>query len=359
MTRVLIVAPAWVGDMVMAQSLVAALHARPDVKAVDLLAPPWTAALGPRMPGVGKVHVIDTRHGRFDLALRYRLGRDLKQERYDLAIVLPGSLKAAIPPWAAGIPVRRGYLGEWRYGLLNDVRRLDKNRLKRTIDRFVALAAAKGEPPPATLPPVLATDPARGFALAAGLGLPLDRPIVALCPGAEYGPAKQWPAAHFAALADLLSRRGLQTWIFGSKKDAAIGETIIALAKARNPDAAPVNLAGRTELTEAIDLLGLAASVATNDSGLMHVAAAIGKPLVALYGSTTPEMTPPLGPVIEIVERELPCRPCFERVCPLGHLDCLTLIPASKVAALVILQAEAAVAGRSASIAPTASRTAS
>jgi heptosyltransferase-2 len=341
MTGVLVVAPAWVGDMVMAQSLVAALRARQDVTAVDLLAPPWTAVLGSRMPGVGKVHVIDTRHGRFDLALRYRLGRDLKPDGYDLAIVLPGSLKAAIPPWAAGIPARRGYRGEWRYGLLNDVRRLDKGRVRRTIDRFVALAAAKGEPAPATLPPVLTADPERGRALAAGLGLPLDRPIVALCPGAEYGPAKQWPAAHFAALADLLARRGLQTWIFGSKKDAAIGEAIIALARARNPQAVPVNLAGRTGLTEAIDLLGLVASVATNDSGLMHVAAAIGRPLVALYGSTTPEMTPPLGPVVEIVERELPCRPCFKRVCPLGHLDCLNLIAASDVAARVIAQAGA------------------
>jgi heptosyltransferase-2 len=342
MTRVLIVAPAWVGDMVMAQSLVAALRARPDTAAVDLLAPPWTAPLGGRMPGVGKVHVIDTKHGRFDLAMRYRFGRGLEAEGYDLAIVLPGSLKSAIPPWSAGIAQRRGYRGEWRYGLLNDIRPLDKRRVKRTIDRFVALAAARGEPAPATVPPVLAFDMARGREIAAGLGLALDRRVIALCPGAEYGPAKQWPAAHFAALAALLAERGHRTWIFGSKKDAAIGETIIELARARNPDRVPVNLAGRTELVEAIDLMSLTHSVATNDSGLMHVAAAIGRPLVALYGSTTPEMTPPLGPVVEIVERQLPCRPCFQRTCPLGHLDCLNLIAAKDVAALVLRQAGAA-----------------
>lgn len=341
MTRILIVAPAWVGDMVMAQSLVAALHARPDTAAVDLLAPPWTAALGARMPGVGKAHVIPAKHGRFDLALRYRLGRSLKGEGYDLAIVLPGSLKAAIPPFAAGIPLRRGYRGEWRYGFLNDIRHLDKGRVKRTIDRFVALAAPRDEPAPPTMAPVLAFDPDLGRTSAARLGLALDRPVVALCPGAEYGPAKQWPAAHYAALAGLLAARGFAIWIFGSAKDAAIGDEIIRLA---GPGAAPANLAGRTELIEAIDLMSLARSVVTNDSGLMHVAAAIGRPLVALYGSTTPEMTPPLGPVVEIVERQLPCRPCFERTCPLGHLNCLNLIRADDVFGLAIRQAEGAAA---------------
>jgi len=341
MKRTLIVAPAWVGDMVMAQSLVAALHARPDTAAVDILAPPWTAALGARMPGVGKAHVIPAKHGRFDLAMRWRLGRDLRREDYDLAIVLPGSLKAAIPPFAAGVPVRRGYRGEWRYGLLNDIRRLDKSRVKRTIDRFVALAADRGAPAPATPAPVLAFDSELGRTAAARLGLDLDRPVVALCPGAEYGPAKQWPARHYAALVSLLAARGFRTWIFGSKKDAGIGEEIARLA---GPDGAPVNLAGRTELIEAIDLMSLARSVVTNDSGLMHVAAAIGRPLVALYGSTTPEMTPPLGRVVEIVERQLPCRPCFERTCPLGHLDCLNLIRPDDVFALALRQAEGAAA---------------
>jgi heptosyltransferase-2 len=342
MTKALIVAPAWVGDMVMAQSLVAALRARPDMVTVDLLAPPWTAPLGARMPGVGRVHVIETRHGRLDVAMRYRVGRSLKPDGYDLAVVLPGSLKSAIPPWSAGIPRRRGYRGEWRYGLLNDVRTLDKSRLKRTIDRFVALSAPRGEPAPATVPPALAFDMGRGRDTADRLRLELDRRVIALCPGAEYGPAKQWPAAHFAALAEMLAERGFRTWIFGSAKDATIGETIIELARVRNRQAVPVNLAGRTQLIEAIDLMSLTHSVVTNDSGLMHVAAAIGKPLVALYGSTTPEMTPPLGPVVEIVERQLPCRPCFQRTCPLGHLDCLNLIAAKDVAALVLRQAEEA-----------------
>jgi heptosyltransferase-2 len=294
------------------------------------------------MPGVTKMHPIRVQHGRFDLLERIRLGRRLRDEKYDLAIVLPGSLKSAISPFAARVPVRRGYVGEWRYGLLNDARKLDKARLKRTIDRFVALAAGRGEQPPEAPRPVLSHDPDNGRAVAGRLGLSLSAKAVALCPGAEYGPAKQWPAAHFAALADILARQGYQTWIFGSSKDAEIGATIVRLATARNRNAVPVNLAGRTDLIEAIDLLALTAGVATNDSGLMHIAAAVGRPLVAMYGSTTPEMTPPLGLNVRIVERTLPCRPCFQRVCPLGHLDCLNLIAANDVAALVIGQVEAA-----------------
>jgi heptosyltransferase-2 len=340
MPRILIVAPAWIGDMVTAQSLVAELKRRQPEAVIDLLAPPWTAPLGERMPGVARTILIDTEHGRFDLPMRFRFGRSLRREAYDRAIVLPSSLKSTFIPFFAGIPRRTGYVGEWRYGLLNDARPLDKEKLKRTVDRIVALAGKPDEALPEISPPVIATNAGGARALAERLGLPLDRPVVALCPGAEYGPAKQWPAPHFAALADILARQGVQSWIFGSLKDVALGETIRSLAVARNGRSAPVNLAGRTTLLDAVDLMSLAAGVATNDSGLMHVAAAIGRPIVALYGSTTPELTPPLGPVVSIVERTLPCRPCSKRVCPLGHLNCLNLIAAADVAALVLDQVE-------------------
>jgi heptosyltransferase II len=334
--NVLVVAPAWVGDMVMAQSLVAELKRRAPADAVDLLAPPYTAAIGARMPGVRRTIAIGTAHGRFDLLERVRTGRALRASAYALAIVLPGSLKSAIAPLMAGIPKRRGYVGEWRYGLLNQARRLDKKRLRRTIDRFVALAGEPNDPLPAIIPPVLSHDPDQARALAAKLGLAGERPVIALCPVAEYGPAKQWPAAHFAALADRLAKAGFATWIFGSPKEAPLGETVATLAAAHSKTTAPINLAGRTTLIEAIDLLSLTAAVATNDSGLMHVAAALKRPLVALYGSTTPDMTPPLGSTVRIIERTLPCRPCFKRTCPLGHLDCLNLIPAAEVADAVL-----------------------
>src|SRR5262249_41646973 len=194
-----------------------------------------------------------------------------------------------------------------------------------------ALAGDAGEPLPEVARPVLAHDSGGARVLAAKFGIAGTRPVIALCPGAEYGPAKQWPAGRFAALAGRLAKSGFSTWIFGSPKEAALGESIVALAKAESAAAAPVNLAGRTSLIEAVDLLSLAAAVVTNDSGLMHVAAALERPLVALYGSTTPAMTPPLSDRVRILERTLPCRPCFQRTCPLGHLDCLNLIPASEV----------------------------
>jgi len=338
---VLVVAPAWVGDMVMAQSLVAELKRRAPADAIDLLAPPYTAGLGARMPGVHQTIAIGTAHGRFDLLKRMRTGQALRAGGYALAIVLPGSFKSAIAPFAAGIPRRRGYVGEWRFGLLNEARRLNKRKLSRTVDRFVALAGDPKEPLPAIAPPVLAHDPDQASALAVKFSLARERPIIALCPGAEYGPAKQWPAAHFAALADRLAKAGFATWIFGSPKEAALGATIATLAAAHDKATTPINLAGRTTLVEAIDLLSLTAAVVTNDSGLMHVAAALKRPLVALYGSTTPDMTPPLGSRVKIVERTLPCRPCFKRTCPLGHLDCLNLISAAEVADAVLALATA------------------
>jgi heptosyltransferase-2 len=333
MSRILVVAPAWVGDMVMAESLVAALHRREPAAVIHLLAPPWTAPLGERMAGVAATHTIASVHGRFDLVKRMSLGRDLKDERYDLAIVLPNSLKSAIPTVVAGIPKRRGYVGEMRYGLLNDARTLDKAKLPRTIDRFVALADDSVGAEPTVTPPILRHDPQAARAIAERLGLASEsRPIVALCPGAEYGPAKQWPASHFAALAAILAAEGFAVWILGSAKDKAIGDEIVKLAMAHEESAVPVNLCGATGLLEALDLMSLSTGVVTNDSGLMHIAAAIGRPLVALYGSTSPAMTPPLGKAVRIVERTLPCRPCFKRVCPLGHLDCLNLIGAAEVA---------------------------
>jgi heptosyltransferase-2 len=283
------------------------------------------------MAGVAATHEFAAVHGRLDLIKRIRFGVGLRPDSYDLAIVLPNSFKSAIAPLVAGIAQRRGYLGELRYGLLNDARRLDKTALPRTIDRFVALADDGSGSPPTVTPPILRHDADAARAIVERHGLAGEtRPVIALCPGAEYGPAKQWPASHFAALAGKLAERGFACWIFGSDKDKPIGETIVRLAATQA--AAPTNLCGTTGLLEALDLMSTTTAVVSNDSGLMHVAAAIGRPLVALYGSSTPAMTPPLGKTVRIIERELSCRPCFKRECPLGHLDCLNLIGATEVA---------------------------
>ena len=311
--KTLIVAPAWVGDMVMAHALVQILDGE-----IHMLAPAATTPLARRMPRVASGIEFPLGHGELKIADRWRLGRRLSKERFDRAIVLPNSLKSAITPAAAGIPCRTGWHGEARFGLLNDRRRLDRERLPLMIERFMAL----GRPADAELPrpypePRLETDPENLAAVRARLNLESDRPALALCPGAEYGPAKQWPAEHFAAVAGHALNAGWQVWLLGSPGDAEVCGQIAAAVP--NID----NLAGQTRLVDAVDLLGAADRVVCNDSGLMHVACAVGTRVVAVYGSTSPGFTPPLDPGAVVVKLDLDCSPCFERTCPLGHLNCL------------------------------------
>ncbi|MDE2088515.1 MAG: lipopolysaccharide heptosyltransferase II [Gammaproteobacteria bacterium] len=316
----LVVGPSWVGDMVMAQSLFMQLkHAHPGI-AIDVLAPAWSRPLLERMPEVREAIDMPFRHGELGLAARYRLGRRLRARRYDWAIVLPNSFKSALAPFWARITRRTGYLGELRWGLLNDVRRLDRARLPMTVQRFVALGLAPDAPVPAQCPaPRLAVSNAQVTAALQRLGLsPPSKPLLALCPGAEYGPAKRWPVEYFAALAAAKIAQGWTTWVFGSDKDAALGETLCARV-----GAGCVNLAGRTRLAEAVDLLSLAHAVVSNDSGLMHIAAALDRPLVAVYGSSDPGFTPPLSARAKLVSLRVECSPCFKRECPYGHYKCL------------------------------------
>ena len=328
MAKALIIAPAWVGDMVMAHALVHILARRGDFREIHMVAPPATAPLGRRMAGIAAVHRLWASHGQLALRRRWRLARRLRGQGFATAYVLPNSFKAALIPWRAKIPVRVGWRGEWRYGLLNDLRQLDARRHSRTIEQFAALGLPEGEPLPRPVPrPTLKVDPGNRAAALASLGLDGAKPITALCPGAEYGGAKRWPTAHFAVVAEALLRQGGTVWILGSKGDAAIGAEIAR----RAPGA--LDLTGRTRLIDAVDLLSLAEAAVTNDSGLMHVACALGVRVVALYGSTTPERTPPLGSQATALFEELDCRPCFRRECPLGHLNCLRRIAPERVLA--------------------------
>lgn len=306
--------------MVLAQSLFKLIKRRDPGVEIDVLAPPWTLPLLQRMPEVHEALQLPFQHGQLKLAARYRLARTLRDRGYDQAIVLPNSLKSALIPFWAKIPVRTGYVGELRWGLLNDIRRLDKTRLPMTVQRFVALGMEDGDPLPAELPyPRLAvTEGGVGMALTR-LNLALTGvPLLALCPGAEYGPAKRWPAEYFAEIARTKLAQGWQVWLFGSGNDAAITAQVRALAGVEC-----IDLAGRTTLAEAIDLLSLADRAVTNDSGLMHVAAALGRRLIAIYGSSDPGFTPPLGTQAKAEWLGLSCSPCFQRECPLGHLRCL------------------------------------
>ncbi|SFN06711.1 heptosyltransferase-2 [Formivibrio citricus] len=318
MPKILIIAPAWIGDAIMAQPLYRRLHERYPGLVLDVLAPAWTRAVHARMPEVNETLDNPFTHGELNLRARRKLAHQLKARRYDQAIVLPNSLKSALIPWFARIPLRTGWVGEMRYGLLNDARKLDTEALPKMVERFAALAEDRNQLLQRPVPyPRLVIDAAARAAALQKAGLNADQSVIALCPGAEYGPAKRWPAHHAAALARELLAEGKQVWLFGSGKDNEIAGEIAALAPGS------VNLSGKTSLAEAIDLLSLASAVVTNDSGLMHVAAALDRPSVAVYGSSSPRFTPPLSDKARIVTLALACSPCFKRTCPLGHMQCL------------------------------------
>lgn len=341
--RILIVGPNWVGDMVMAQSLFIALkQGRPDCS-VDVLAPAWTLPLTEHMPEVSNAIELPMKRCEFGLKKRIRLGRELAKRRYDQVILLPNSLKSALIPFFAGIPRRTGYLGEQRWGLLNDVRYLDKTVLRQTVERFVALARDRTDRTPPCCPePRLVVDLSeivrvrRKFGLAKLLG-----PVLGLCPGAEYGPAKRWPARHYAALAREKIEKGWAVWLFGSANDREICEEVDQAAGRKCQ-----NFSGMTTMNDAIALLSLTDRVVTNDSGLMHVAAALGKRIVALYGSSDPNFTPPLTRKARIFSLNLACSPCFERECPLGHFRCMNDIEPARIGALLDEEADPAIDSR-------------
>ncbi len=318
--KILIVGPAWVGDMVMAQSLFKLLKIQNPQVEIDVLAPAWSMPLLARMPEVAGAIVMPLVHGQLEIKQRYRLGKSLRAKQYDQAIVLPNSFKSAFVPFFASIPKRTGWRGEFRYVVLSDVRVLDEKRYPLMIERFMALGLEQG----AALPKEY---PLPSFAISREsqekvlekyqLAFP-TKPVLALCPGAEFGPAKRWPEQYYAEVANQKLAEGWDVWIFGSPKDVPVSEKIMALTQQRC-----VSFTGKTKLEEAIDLLALTTAVVSNDSGLMHIAAALQKTLVAVYGPTSAGFTPPLDPKAKVVSLKIECQPCFQRECPLKHHRCM------------------------------------
>ena len=323
MTRSLVIAPQWIGDAVMSEPLLRRLAGRGEQLAVAAL--PWVAPVYRAMPQVGEVIELPFAHGRLDWSERKRIAAGLRG-RFDTAYVLPNSLKSALIPWLAHIPRRIGYQGEGRVILLN-----------------------KRLPNPAGHPPMVAFYSALAGPISSGGERPLMKfSALALecaaqaagvdggaywvfAPGAEYGPAKCWPADRYAELArGLFAAHGQPVLLLGSGKEAALCEAIAAAA----PGACRV-LAGKTTLLDAMTLIAAARGVVSNDSGLMHVAAAFGVPQAAVFGSTSPEHTPPLNERARVVwmkdELQLDCAPCFDRVCRFGHTRCLTEVSAARV----------------------------
>lgn len=326
--KILVVAPAWIGDMVMGQTLLKMLkHQHGDLCQIDILVNSWALDVAARMPEVNQVFVNPFNHGEFGLRKRISFGKSLCAQKYDQVFVLPNSWKSALIPAFANIKKRTGFVGEARYGLLNDFYKLDKKSLPLMIDRFCALANG-GKKPENIDYPLFSIDLKNQTKALNRLKLSLDKPVICICPAAEYGPAKRWPANYFAKLSDDLQQQGYQVWIMGSNKDVEIGDDIVSLAKIHTTLA---NLCGKTSLVEAIDLLACAKVVVSNDSGLMHVACAVDVNVIALYGSSSPTFTPPLSHKSKIMQKYIECSPCFQRTCKFGHYKCLTDITPDQV----------------------------
>ncbi|HKU87595.1 MAG TPA: lipopolysaccharide heptosyltransferase II [Casimicrobiaceae bacterium] len=317
----LAIAPSWVGDAILSEPLFARIRGAGVEVPIDVIAPPWCGPVYARVRGIGRIIDSPAAHGEFAWHRRRALGIALRAARYTHAYVLPNTWKSALVPWFAQVPRRIGYRGEARYRLLTDARRLDRQGLPQLVARYAALAVPRGEPAPAPAPPKLVPDADNLARAMHALGLSREKPIAVLCPGAEFGPAKRWPAEHFADLARRLARDGFAVWIMGSPNDAAVAS---ALVGALGADVhVTTDLTGRTDLGTAIDLMSVARLVVSNDSGLMHAAAAVGAPLVALFGSSSPLYTPPLSASARIARIEIACSPCFKRECPLGHFRCM------------------------------------
>ena len=332
--KILVLGPAWVGDMVLAQSLFKTLKANQPDCVIDVAAPAWTLPLLERMPEISEKIALPFKHGELAFFERLRFGKSLKYKGYHQAIILTNSFKSALLPFAAGIKKRTGFLGEMRYGLINDIRPLDKTKLVKTVERFVFLGLDKNENlPKIILSPQINSSPEAAWLLASSAGV-LNKEnsvenknkILGLCPGAEYGEAKRWPAEYYAEVANEALNKGWQVWLFGSDKDVPVTSQINQLTQNKCTD-----FGGKTKLGEAIDLMSICNTIISNDSGLMHIAAALNKKLIAIYGSSDPTHTPPMHPQAVIEYLGLGCSPCFKRTCPLGHLNCLKQITPANI----------------------------
>ncbi|WP_417870500.1 lipopolysaccharide heptosyltransferase II [Vibrio furnissii] len=335
--KILVIGPSWVGDMVMSQSLYITIKQQHPHALIDVIAPDWCRPILERMPEINQAITMPFGHGDFSFWGRRAIGRELRSTRYDHAFVLPNSAKSALIPWFAKIPMRTGWTGEMRYGLLNDLR-ANKKDFQYMLERYVALAYPKSEMTGSaalngmnSLPkPKLQTDRAAQQQALVKFKLDTERKIIGLCPGAEFGPAKKWPEHHYATVAQAMCEQGYQVWLFGSQKDREPCENI-RTAVADEWQSHIHILAGQTSLIEVVDLLALCDTVVSNDSGLMHIAASVGCHIVAVYGSTSPQYTPPLADKVEIVHTDIECRPCFQRECKFKHFNCLAELAPKRV----------------------------
>ncbi|SNX27926.1 heptosyltransferase-2 [Polynucleobacter meluiroseus] len=332
MRRILIIAPNWIGDAVMSQPLLAQLHKNYPAAQIDVLASKWVAPIYRACHEVHEVLEADLQHRQLQWNLRKKLAKQIEVSQYEACFVLPNSLKSALIPWLANIPFRIAYRGEMRFGLINlALNNPSKINRPPMVEHYLALASALETADQAphfeTVTPELQVPVNANTKVLKKLqdeGIAPEA-IYILCPGAEYGPSKRWPTGHFAKLAqDLISKNpATHVILLGSKADHSLAKSIETQAQ-YNPHIH--NWCGETTLDEAIALISLSKALVSNDSGLMHIGAALQVPQVAIFGSSDPHHTPPLSAKAKVIWLQLPCSPCHQRECPLGHLNCLNHI---------------------------------
>jgi len=299
--KILIVGPSWVGDAVMAQTLFKLIKEKNNNTVIDVLAPSWALSVFKRMKEINQIIEMPFGHGEIRLKERRSFALGLKVNKYDQAIVLPNSLKSSLIPFFADIPIRTGWRGELRYFFLNDIRKLVKKDYPRMIDRFCALGVKKGEELPEIKSPSLITDKSNLSKIIKLNSIYEDKKVLTICPGAEFGPAKRWPSNYFAEVITYYLKKDWVVIVIGSKKDQIVAKEIESYLDEAHPGF--INTVGKTNLEDAIDLLSISSLALTNDSGLMHIASALDIPLLALFGPTSPEFTPPLGKKSEIIRK--------------------------------------------------------
>ena len=329
MVKILIIAPNWIGDAVMAEPLISQLKKNNPDSQIDVLATPWVASIMKAIPAVDQIITADFQHGSLQWQERKVLAKQLVLSAYTHAYVLPNSFKSALIPWLAKIPQRIGYQGEMRWGLINEaLKNPSRSHRPSMSSHYFALSGntfSEVPQPHLSLPDVIITESQQALQK-----IQAHQHLFVLCPGAEYGPAKQWPIEHFGQLAKNIieTKENSLVLILGSKKEFSIGSDIARMST--YPDKV-INWCGQTSLEDAMAAISNAHTVISNDSGLMHIAAAFRRPQVAIFGSSDPRHTPPLSKLAAIHWLHLECSPCFKRVCPLSHLKCLVDIQAKDV----------------------------
>lgn len=313
--------------MVMAQCLFQRIQKR-DHTRIDVMAPSWTSALVRCMPECHQWIDSELGHGVLGLKQRFHIAKGLRNQ-YQRAYILPNSFKSSLIPFWAKIPERIAWRGEWRDPLLTTCIRDKLDHYPLMAQRYVRLVDNQAKQlQKAHFKPALSVDDATRIKALKQFQLTQDIPTLAICPGAAFGPSKQWVFERFIDVAKHFVAKGFRVIVLGSKNDAVIANNI-----ATNVGDKVMPLAGKTNLLDAIALLSTVNAVLTHDSGLMHIACALDRPVVALYGSSSPTFTPPLHPSARIVRHDVGCNPCYKRHCARPSHDCMLAIHSREVIA--------------------------